>query len=508
MADQREGAMSPVEEPARISTGSAGLDEILAGGLDANRLYLVEGCPGTGKTTLALQFLLEGVKQGETTLFISLSETAQELRVVAARHGWSLEGVDVFELPSSEGALDPDRELTVFQPSAIDLSETTKTLVSKIEELNPARVVFDSLSEMRLLAQSPLRYRRQILALKHFFNGRNCTVMLLDDLSSQGDDVQVNGIAHGAIRLEQTPIDFGAERRRLRVLKMRGIGFKGGYHDFTIQRGGLAIYPRLVAAEHHQPFTGEFAKSGNAGMDALLGGGLERGTNALLIGAAGVGKSSLALTFATAAAARGEHAIVFAFDEGHGTINARARAIGLPLQEALEAGTLRIEQIDPAEMAPGEFTHLVRCSVEIDKVQIVIIDSLNGYLNAMPDERFLILQMHELLSYLSQLGVVCILVLAQHGLVGPMETPLDISYLSDAVVMLRYFEAEGRVRRALSVLKKRGGAHEDTIREYQLTSEGIQIGPPLTQFSGIFTGTPTYTGGPKPLMASLSDDRA
>lgn len=508
MPERSHAVVLPAEEPARVSTGSAGLDEILAGGLDADRVYLVEGCPGTGKTTLALQFLLEGAKQGETTLFISLSETEQELRVVASRHGWSLDGVEVFELPSSEGALDPDRELTVFQPSAIDLSETTKILVDKIEELNPARVVFDSLSEMRLLAQSPLRYRRQILALKHFFNGRACTVMLLDDLTSQSDEVQVHNIAHGAVRLEQTPVDFGAERRRLRVLKMRGIEFKGGYHDFKIQRGGLSIFPRLVAAEHHQPFTGEFAKSGNAGMDALLGGGLERGTNALLIGAAGVGKSSLALTFATAAAARGERAVIFAFDEGQGTINARAKAIGLPLQAALDAGTLHIQQIDPAEMAPGEFAHLVRSSVENDEVRIVIIDSLNGYLNAMPDERFLILQMHELLSYLSQLGVVCILVLAQHGLVGPMETPLDISYLSDAVVMLRYFEAEGRVRRALSVLKKRGGAHEDTIREYQLTSEGIRVGPPLTQFSGIFTGTPTYIGGPKPLMPNRSDDGA
>jgi circadian clock protein KaiC len=502
MADGSQVTSLPVEEPARISSGSAGLDEILAGGFDANRLYLIEGCPGTGKTTLALQFLLEGVKQGERTLLISLSETAQELKVVASRHGWSLAGVDVFELPTSAGALDPDRELTVFHPSAVDLSDTTRTLLEKIDELNPARIVFDSLFEMRLLAQSSLGYRRQILALKHFFNGRACTVMLLDDIPSLSEAVQVENIVHGAIRLDQTPVDFGAERRRLRVLKMRGIEFKGGFHDFTIQRGGLVIYPRLVAAEHHQPFTGEFAESGNAGMDALLGGGLERGTNALLIGAAGVGKSSLALTFATASAARGEKAVVFAFDEGHGTIHARAKAIGLPLKQTIDAGNLRIQQIDPAEMSPGEFAHLVRSSVEVDKVRVVVIDSLNGYLNAMPDDRFLILQMHELLSYLNQLGVVCILVLAQHGLVGPMETPLDISYLSDAVIMLRYFEAQGRVRRALSVLKKRGGSHEDTIREYQLTSDGIRVGPPLTQFSGIFTGTPTYTGGPQPLLTT------
>lgn len=493
------------DDPPCISTGAAGLDEILGCGLDPDRLYLYEGRPGTGKTTLALQFLLEGARQGEKTLYISLSESEQELRIVAHRHGWSLDNVSVFELVSSEASLDPDRELTVFHPSSMELSETTKIIINKIEELNPSRVVFDSLSEMRLLAQSPLRYRRQILALKHFFTGRRCTVVLLDDLSSQTTDIQLHSIAHGVVLLEQTPVDFGAERRRLRVIKMRGIQFKGGYHDFAIQKGGLAIYPRLVAAEHHKRFTGEFTTSGNAELDALLGGGLERGTNALLIGAAGVGKSTLALTHAVAAAQRGEHAVIFAFDEGRGTIDARARAIGLPVREAVEAGTLRIQQIDPAEMAPGEFAYLVRCSIEQDNARLVVIDSLNGYLNAMPDERFLILQMHELLSYLSQVGVVTILVLAQHGLVGPMETPIDLSYLSDAVVMLRYFEADGRVRRAMSVLKKRSGAHEDTIREYQLTPRGIRIGPPLTEFSGIFTGTPRYTGGPKPLMASADD---
>lgn len=489
-------------EAARISTGSSGLDEILAGGLDSDRLYLLEGCPGTGKTTLALQFLLAGTERGEKALYISLSETEQELRVVAARHGWGLEGVTIFELSSMEEALDPDRELTVFEPSAIELSQTTKTLMDKVHELNPARVVFDSLSEIRLLAQSSLRYRRQIMALKHFFSGRACTVLLLDDLSSQSNDLQVHNIVHGAIMLEQAPVDFGSERRRLRIIKMRGIDFKGGYHDYVIRRGGLAIFPRLVAAEHHRRFVGDVAESGNDGVDALLGGGIERGTNALLIGAAGVGKSSLALTFAVASAMRGEHAVIFAFDEGQGTINARAKAIGLPLQAVLDAGTLRIQQIDPAEMSPGEFVHLMRCSVDKDHAQIIVIDSLNGYLNAMPDERFLILQMHEMLSYLSQVGVVCILVLAQHGLVGPIETPVDVSYLSDAVITLRYFEAEGRVRRALSVLKKRSGPHEDTIREYQLTSDGIQVGPPLTQFSGIFTGTPTYTGGSQPLMTS------
>jgi circadian clock protein KaiC len=486
--------------PARMSSGIAGLDEILGGGFDANRVYLVEGQPGSGKTTLALQFLLEGARQGERTLHICLSESGPELQLIAERHGWSLEGIELFDLSSSEASLNPDDELTVFQPSAVELSETTTGIIDRIKALKPTRVVFDSLSEMRIFAQSPLRYLRQIMALKHFFTTQRCTVLLLDDLSSQGGDVPLHSLAHGVVLLEQNPVDFGAERRRLRVIKMRGIEFKGGYHDFTIQRGGLEIYPRLVASEHHKRFLGEFTQSGNGGLDALLGGGLERGTNALFIGPAGVGKSTLALTFAVAAARRGDHAVIFAFDEGRGTIDARAKAIGLDIESLVTAGTLRIEQIDPAEMAPGEFTHLVRSSVERDKARIVVIDSLNGYLNAMPDERFLILQMHELLSYLSQMGVVAILLLAQHGLVGPMETPVDISYLSDAVLMLRYFEAEGRVRRALSVLKKRSGAHEDTIREYQLTSGGIKLGPPLTEFQGIFTGSPTYTGTLKPLM--------
>ena len=506
MAQHAGGPNVTPEDPLCISTGSAGLDEILGGGLDSDRLYLYEGRPGTGKTTLALQFLLEGAHRGEKGLYISLSESEEELRVVARRHGWSLDNVSVFELVSSGATLDPDRELTVFHPSALELSETTKMIIEKIAELNPTRVVFDSLSELRLLAQSPLRYRRQILALKHAFIGRRCTVVLLDDLSSQSTDIQLHSIAHGVVLLEQIPVDFGAERRRLRVIKMRGIEFKGGYHDFTIEKGGLVIYPRLVAAEHQKRYAGEFTASGNAQMDALLGGGLERGTNALFIGAAGVGKSSLALSYAVAAAGRGEHAVIFAFDEGLGTIGARATAIGLPIREAVESGNLRIRQIDPAEMSPGEFAYLVRRSVERDNARIIIIDTLNGYLNAMPDQRFLVLQMHELLSFLSQVGVVTILVLAQHGLVGPMDTPVDLSYLSDAVVMLRYFEAEGRVRRALSVLKKRSGAHEDTIREYQLTSHGIRIGPPLTEFSGIFTGTPRYTGGARPLMTSQEHD--
>ena len=502
MTDQKK-APGPGLASDRTSTGSVGLDNILGGGFDPERLYLVEGRPGTGKTTLALQFLMEGARRGETVLYVALSESEQELRIVAERHGWNLDGVTVFELVPPETTLDPERELTVLHPAEMELSETTRLVIDKITELNPSRVVFDSLSEVRLLAQSPLRYRRQILALKHFFSGRKCTVILLDDLSSSQNDLQLHSIAHGVVLLEQTAIDYGAERRRLRVVKMRGIRFRGGFHDFSIKRGGLEIYPRLVAAEHHKTFPIETTSSGNAALDHLLGGGLERGTNALLIGGAGVGKSSLALTYALATAQRGEHVVIYAFDEGLGTIDARSRALGLPLEDAVASGLLRFQQIDPAEMSPGEFAHLVRKDVEENHARMIVIDSLNGYLNAMPDERFLILQMHELLSYLGQLGVLTIMILAQHGLVGQTQSPLDISYLSDSVLMLRYFEARGVVRRAVSVVKKRSGAHEHTIREYKLGKGGVEVGPPITDFQGIFSGTPEYTGGASPLMADM-----
>lgn len=490
---------SDLQDLPRVSTGSDGLDDILGGGFDANRMYLYEGRPGTGKTTIALQFLLKGVRNGERVLYISLSETRRELKLVAQRHGWSLDGVDIFELVPPETTLDPERELTVFHPAEMELSETTNLIFGEVERINPTRVVLDSLSELRLLAQNPLRYRRQVLALKHFFTNRNCTVILLDDLSSSQDDLQLHSIAHGVVMLEQLAIDYGAERRRLRVIKMRGIRFRGGYHDFNIEAGGLRIFPRLVAAEHHKPFApGEFASSGNAELDQLLGGGLERGTNALLLGSAGVGKSSVALTYAIAAAERGEHAVMFAFDEGRGTVEARSRTLGLPFEKFVASGHIRFQQVDPAELSPGEFAANVRRSIEENNARVVIIDSLNGYLNAMPDERFLILQMHELLTYLGQQGVLTILVLAQHGLVGPMETPLDISYLSDAVLMLRYFEFGGTVRRALSVVKKRSGNHEHTIREFRLTGSGIKLGPPLKEFSGIFSGNPRYTGSAMP----------
>ncbi len=490
---------------ARISIGLPGLDDILGGGLDPNRLYLIEGAPGSGKTTLALQFLLEGVNSGEKVLYITLSESEDELRLVARRHGWSLEGVPVFQLVPPEATYGPDQEVTLFHPSETELGETTNMIFEQVRQIAPTRVVFDSLSEMRLLAQNSLRYRRQILALKHFFAGRKCTVLLLDDFSSNAEDLQLHSIAHGVILLEQIALDYGAERRRLRVTKMRGIQFRGGFHDFTIQRGGLAIYPRLVAAEHHREFHGEPIGSGSEGLDTLLGGGLHRGTSALFIGGAGVGKSTAALAYGVAAADRGEHAVLFAFDEGLGTIFARSDGLGISLRPHVEAGRIEIRQIDPAEMSPGEFAAVVRDSVEQRNARVVIIDSLNGYLNAMPNEKFLILQMHELLSYLNQLGVVTILVLAQHGLMGPMQTPLDISYLSDTVIMLRYFEVNGEVRRAFSVVKKRSGSHEHAIREFRLSKGGLIVGPPTREFRGIFTGTPIYTGDLQPLMSDTDN---
>jgi circadian clock protein KaiC len=499
-----QSAPTGSDEPETISTGSVGLDDILPGGFDADRVYLIEGRPGTGKTTLALQFLLEGVRRKERCLYVTLSESERELRAVVARHGWTLAGIDVFELVSPEASLDPDQELTLFHPAELELSETTKNILDRVGEVNPTRVVFDSLSEMRLLAQSSLRYRRQILALKNFFAGRRCTVMLLDDLSSNDHDLQLHSLAHGVITLEQLSLEYGAERRRLRVVKMRGMKYRSGYHDFTIKTGGLAIYPRLVAAEHHKAFLGELTSTGSVELDALLGGGIERGTSMLLIGGAGVGKSSIALTYAMAAAGRGELVSVFAFDEGLGTVFARAAGLGMPLQTHVDSGRIRVQQIDPAEMSPGEFAHIVRHSVEHDGAHVVIIDSLNGYMNAMPEERFLVLQMHELLSMLNQLGVITILVLAQHGLMGPMQTPLDISYLSDAVLMLRYFEAKGRVRRAISVVKKRSGAHEDAIREFRLTAQGVKVGPPLTEFQGILSGVPNYRGDSSPLFPTES----
>ena len=476
---------------SRARTGIVGLDDILSGGLIPDRLYLVEGMPGSGKTTLAFQFLLEGVRLGEPVLYVTLSETAEEIRVVAESHGWSLDGVAIRELIPSENTLEPGEQYTVFHPSEIELSETTRKIVEDVERTKPTRVVFDSLSELRLLASNPLRYRRQILALKQFFSGRRCTVLVLDDLTAAEHDLQVQSIAHGAILLEQTMPNFGSLRRRLSVTKYRGSDFRGGYHDYAIRRGGLTVYPRLVAAEHRQPSSRERMTSGLAGLDTLLGGGLERGTSTLVQGAAGTGKSTIAALFATQAAARGEHASLFIFDESINTLFSRTAGLGIPLREHVEAGRIDVRQVDPAELSPGELVHLMREAVQKRNASIVVIDSLNGYLNSMPDEKFLIVQLHELLTYLGQQGVATVLVAAQHGMISShMSSPVDASYLADAVVLLRYFEAEGEVRQAISVVKMRGGDHERTIRDFSMKAGRIRIGEPLREYRGVFTGVP------------------
>jgi circadian clock protein KaiC len=475
----------------RSQTGIPGLDDILNGGLIAHRLYLVDGNPGAGKTTMSMQFLLEGMRRGETCLYITLSETKEELIAGAYSHGWTLDGIEIVELISDEGDLDGETQVTMYHPSEVELNETTRKVLEAVQRINPSRVVFDSLSEMRLLAQSSLRYRRQILALKHFFIGRKCTVLLLDDRTSEGSDLQLQSIAHGVISLEQLAPLYGGARRRLRVMKFRGTDFRGGYHDFTITRGGLDVFPRLVAAEHRGAFESQRIASGVSALDDLLGGGPDRGTSTLLMGPAGSGKSTIAVQYATAAAARGDHAVIFAFDESITTLKARASALGIELVEGIQSGQIQIHQVDPAELSPGEFVQLVRNAVEKDHARVLIIDSLNGYMHAMPEERFLTAQLHELLTYLGRQGVTTLMVVAQHGMMGStMHSPVDTSYLADSVVLLRYYEYAGQVRKAISVLKKRSGPHEDTIRELRFGPRGIDLSAPLRKLRGILTGVP------------------
>ncbi|MBV8378281.1 MAG: AAA family ATPase [Verrucomicrobia bacterium] len=479
--------------------GAPGLDDILSGGLIAHRLYLVEGHPGSGKTTLSLQFLLEGIKRQEKCLYVTLSETKEELSAGAESHGWSLDAVTIIELMPDSKELDGNARVTMYHPSEVELSETTKRVLDAVEKFKPSRIVFDSLSEVRLLAQNPFRYRRQILALKQFFIGRQCTVLLLDDGSAEGVDLQLHSIAHGVISLEQVSSGYGAERRRLRITKFRGTDFRGGYHDFRIQRGGLIVFPRLVATEHREAFGPAQVKSGVAALDTLLGGGPDRGTSTLLMGPAGSGKSTIAAQYVVAAANRGEHGAIFAFDESVPSLEARTKGLGIKLKEARQAGLVDVQQVNPAELSPGEFAYLVRQSVENDQARVIVIDSLNGYVNAMPEERFLTVHLHELLTYLGQQGVTTLMMAAQHGLIGSnMQSAFDTSYLADSVIMLCYFEYAGKVKKAISVVKKRTGAHEESIRELQFDSnEGIRLSEPLTQFRGIMTGTLVETEGEK-----------
>lgn len=490
-------ASSPTQVPeVRLAaTGIEGLDDVLGGGLRPNRLYLIEGIPGSGKTTLSLQFLLEGVRLGERVLYISLSETREELEEVAASHGWSLDGITIREFVPSESMLNPEEQYTMFHPADVELNETTKTILSDVERVKPARVVFDSLSELRFLAGNPLRYRRQILALKQFFVGRQCTVMLLDDLSSADRDLQVQSLAHGVILLEQLNPEYGGERRRVRVVKLRGVKFRGGYHDYTILRGGLQVFPRLVASEHRQTQPITQLSSGLPALDSLLGGGVESGTSTMIVGPPGTGKSSIAAQFAAAAAARGEHAALFLFDESQNTLLSRTAGLGINLARHLESGRLTIQQVDPAELSPGEFAHAVRHAVDQRKAAVIVVDSLNGYLAAMPNERYLVIQLHELLTYLGQCGVATVMVGAHQGLIGTqMNAPVDVSYLADAVLLLRYFEDRGEIRQAISVIKKRGGAHERAIREFALAGGRMKIGEPLHEFRGVLSGIPTLDG--------------
>jgi circadian clock protein KaiC len=475
-------------------TGVQGLDDVLRGGLERKRLFLLEGSPGTGKTTTALSFLCAGASAGERGLYITLSETEEELRSSAASHGWQLGGIDVFELIPPESLLDENQQQTLLYSSDLELGETTRMIFEAMERHKPDRVVIDSLSEIRLLAQSSLRYRRQVLALKHFFAKHNATVVLLDDLTTDVLDKTVHSVAHAVIRLEEVTPEYGAERRRMRVIKYRGRQFRGGYHDFTIRTGGLEVFPRLVAAEHRTSFDRSPCGSGVAELDALLGGGIERGSSALILGPAGTGKSLFAIQFATAAVARGEKAALFVFDEELGLLYDRMRDLGIDIEAMKEAGQLLVSAVDAAELAPGEFASRVRKCVDQSQIKTVIIDSLNGYQAAMPQEQNLVLHMHELIQYLNRQGATTFLTVAQHGLVGEMRAPVDVTYLADTVILLRYFEALGRVRRAVSVIKKRAGRHENTIREYSIQRGGLKLGGPLTDFQGILRGVPSFAG--------------
>ena len=474
----------------RITTGIEGLDNILSGGLPAEHLYLIEGDPGTGKTTLALQFLMEGVRSGESSLYITLSESKRELLIAAESHGWNLDKITIFELLPDESSLRPDQQYTVYHASEVDLVDTTASVLEQVEKLKPQRVVIDSLSELRMLAQDPLRYRRQILAFKQFFAGSGCTVLLLDDRTSTDRDLQLQSIAHGVLSMENLAREYGSKRRRMEILKLRGSSFREGFHDYSIIKGGLEIYPRLIAAEHHPGFKREKLLSGVPELDSLWHGGVARGTSTLVMGPAGCGKSTIAAAYAIAAAKRGEHATIYLFDEGIETMLFRLEGLGMDALPHLESGRLVVEQIDPAELSPGEFVARVRRRAKNGKSRIIIIDSLNGFLNAMPGEKFLAIQLHELLTYLNQLGMATFMILAQHGLIGSeMESVVDVSYLADAVMLLRYFEADGKVKQAISVVKNRSGDHERSVRELRFKG-GVAVGEPLLGFTGVLSGIP------------------
>lgn len=480
---------------SKCGTGVPGLDDICGGGLPRACMYLVEGTPGVGKTTLAMQFLLEGVKRGERCLYVTLSETRGELETVARSHGWSLGDIELIELADVEQALGGKGKTTLFQASEFELDELMRLLMTKVEEERPQRMVIDSLSELRLLTQSPLRFRRQVLTLKQRLAEAGCTVLMLDDRSAQEGDAHIHSIVHGALLLSASRLGYGIFRRYLSLTKLRAMRFREGNHDYVIRKGGLEVFARLIAAEHQGEHGKRSGASGNARLDALVGGGLHYGTSNLLIGPAGSGKSTVAMMYAHAAAKRGDQVLYFMFDEALATLRARAKEMGIDFEPLTASGRIKLEQIDPAEIAPGELAHRIRRSVESEKTRVVVLDSLNGYVNAMPQEEFIHLHLHELVTYLNQQNVMTLMVLAQSGLIGPMGTPIDVSYLADSVLAFRYFEALGQVKKAILVIKKRSGAHENTVRELQMTAKGIALGEPLSEFQGVLTGVPHLVGG-------------
>lgn len=465
-------------------TGIAGLDEILQGGLPPHQMYIVQGDPGAGKTTLAFQFLLEGVRRGEKALYVTLSSSERDLKRVARSHGWDIAGIEVYEQFRTAASA----ETTVFRPSEIELGKTIQSILSAIEERHPDRVVIDSLGEIRLLAESALRYRKQLLTLKDFFRDRQITALVLDDRTASTREAEVQGLAEGVIRLTVSAPMYGNTRRSMEVVKMRGVAFRGGCHDFAIVKGGISVFPRLSAGQHLVSREEGIIASGITEIDALVGGGLERGSATMIMGPAGVGKSSLALQFAVSAAAGGDRVSFFIFEEHRTVFLKRAASLGFDIGPAIDAGHLSVQQIDPAEMSAGEFAYAVRTSVETRGSSMVIIDSLNGYFNAMPEEHFLTLHLHELLSYLTDAAVTTIVIVSQHGALGHVSSPVDVSYLADAVILLRYYETRGAFGRAISMLKKRTSAHEQTVREFRLTSKGVSVGPVLAEFRGILSG--------------------
>ncbi|WP_343054960.1 ATPase domain-containing protein [Azospirillum oleiclasticum] len=494
----------PEPHPAeKIRTGIPEFDMILRGGFPRERLHLLEGAPGTGKTTIALQFLLHGRRDGRRGLYVTLSETTTELRTSAANHGWSLDGIGLFELVPLEARL--DRQQSVLYPSEVELGETMRLITERIEADDPELVVIDSLSELRLLAQDQLAYRRQILALKQFLHGRRCTALVLDDLTGPNGVRELHSLMHSVVSLEQIERSYGAARRRLRIAKMRGAEYQSGWHDFAITPGNVLIFPSLIAGEHQPDFDPGTVSSGLPALDELLGGGLTRGTTTMLLGPSGAGKSSVALQYVGAAMERGERAAVFSFDETFETLVQRSAALGVDVADAVESGRLGWERPNPSRLSPGEFVWQVRRQVEELGARVVVIDSLNSYLAAMPEETALILQMHELLTYLNNQGVVTVLILAQQGIVGNVQNPIDLSFMSDTVVLLRFFEADGEVRKAISVVKKRTGVHELSIREFRLFPEGMQVGPRLMDFRGVLTGVPSFDGSRDALLGGRNE---